>query len=1067
MKKFFLLFVFGIISITIFSQPYYSKVTTPSQFLSSFGLENMITKNDTIIFNSYPVEEVGGEFYANTYLTKYLNDGQLISATKLGIQSKRSRILLDDKIILTLGTFKESTRDSLQILLMDGSEAFPKLEIYNPYGYLSLGSHYNFLKYKSQYLVFCSGEYFYLNKSKEYKPYIIYINNDFTLDTVIQLDLPYGELFDYGIDDNGHLNILAQYHSDRQIAGPNMTKNYQGYIKLDESKKITHSYFEEQKDWRFPYTKRPSGVFYPDGAKVFTYTLGIGIGEIKIRTLDRNDKNIWIDSTYHDQQYANNLHGNFTRCKNDDVLVLAENIHQSLLSSQENRLRTSVIQRFDKSGKEKFYRSYGYYTVNESQSAGNWLSETKEIGPNNIIAIGGISKSPQDMHALYPGQISNDSTWILSIDSIGCIDKNKCNDVIAWNAPDNLYQYDQINVRHKEWYFSNDKWQFVQSFGRDTNMFDQKYSWIRYRPIITKNLDTGAETKDTVLATWTREGRMYISGIKKCFDCSGPIYPLYDFTLSLHDTFTLPFDYGKVIVAQVDSVSLIPGYLRKRIILQHLNPTNQTKYGDLVWIEGIGSPNGILYYNDWKQGNKTELTCYYDRGEKRYSSTNDPDCRKPVLVKPEFTSYGPYCVGSIADVLPAKSINTSAISGKWIPDLINTTSVGTFQYIFTPDEGQNADTTSILVQIIDKITPEFNIKTNYSINDLPENLPNVSFNGVVGTWSPSIIDTKILGSTSYTFYPNESSCALTFNININVSILTDTTEMDRSSIWYSSSYTGSWAEGDCRKKIDITKVVRDTIIGDRLCRIIGVTTDGIYLPESEIAMYSKDGKMYFYEDDTWKLLYDFTADIGDTVTYYISKKYPYYESIALPLSFDQTLINDNPYQLVVKEIDSIYDNTSKPIKRFLTENIYNIHGHFMGFIMPNIGSRAKLFGNNVIIVPPQCNPAEEGTGLRCYSDDEVSIKFTDGECDKLVSVTDIQLSGITIYPNPGMTVLNMKKDNEKDFFFTITNVAGQILTSGQVDNQLEISTIDWTSGMYFINISDNHGKRFVQKWVKM
>jgi Secretion system C-terminal sorting domain len=295
-------------------------------------------------------------------------------------------------------------------------------------------------------------------------------------------------------------------------------------------------------------------------------------------------------------------------------------------------------------------------------------------------------------------------------------------------------------------------------------------------------------------------------------------------------------------------------------------------------------------------------------------------------------------------------------------------------------------------------------------------------------------------------------------------LLTDTTDMDQSTIWYTSSYTGGMtADRDCELQIDFTKVVRDTVIGDRLARVIGLYRGGTYMPESEIVLFSKSGKMYFYEDDTWKLLYDFTAKVGDTITYYISKTYPYHSMHNI--SYEQYIMDQNPYQLVIEKIDTIFSLSGKPLKRFSTKNAFEIYSHKMRIIIENAGSVAKLFGNNGIIVPPEC--LYNFPTFRCYSDDDVSINFVDGECDKLVSVTDINLTGITIYPNPGMTHLIIKKNNEQDFLFTITNVAGQILTSGQVDIQLEISTVDWTSGLYFINITDSQGNRSVQKWIKI
>lgn len=298
---------------------------------------------------------------------------------------------------------------------------------------------------------------------------------------------------------------------------------------------------------------------------------------------------------------------------------------------------------------------------------------------------------------------------------------------------------------------------------------------------------------------------------------------------------------------------------------------------------------------------------------------------------------------------------------------------------------------------------------------------------------------------------------------------TDTTDMDRSTIWYSSSYIGSWSDGDCRKKIDITKVVRDTLIEDRLCRIIGVTSGGQYFPESEIIEYSKDGKMYFYEDDEWRLLYDFTAQIGDTVTYYISKTYPYYFKFGVPIPFNQGLVDDNPYQLVIKNIDTIYDNSGKPLKRFFTERIFNVHGHFMREIIENIGSKEKLFGNNSFIIPPQCSPFEESVGLRCYSNDDISIKFTEGECEKLTRTTEILDFTVKLYPNPGNDWVNVNLGSGVVFpvSYQMTDIAGRIIgTDIQNIENFSVNFRDLTPDLYIISIRDKVGKVWHGKWVK-
>lgn len=51
-------------------------------------------------------------------------------------------------------------------------------------------------------------------------------------------------------------------------------------------------------------------------------------------------------------------------------------------------------------------------------------------------------------------------------------------------------------------------------------------------------------------------------------------------------------------------------------------------------------------------------------------------------------------------------------------------------------------------------TPSFAIVSTFCLNETPPVLPTSSTNGIVGTWSPSFIDTSIFGNTTYTFKPD-------------------------------------------------------------------------------------------------------------------------------------------------------------------------------------------------------------------------------------------------------------------------------------------------------------------------
>lgn len=298
---------------------------------------------------------------------------------------------------------------------------------------------------------------------------------------------------------------------------------------------------------------------------------------------------------------------------------------------------------------------------------------------------------------------------------------------------------------------------------------------------------------------------------------------------------------------------------------------------------------------------------------------------------------------------------------------------------------------------------------------------------------------------------------------------TDTTDMPSEAIWYSSTFQGNWGMGDCSLGINVIKVERDTFIDNRLCHVLGVTDNGLYLPESELVVFSKNGRMYFHENEEWHLLYDFTVNEGDTVTYYVSAKYPYYINIQVkPEVFEQEILDSNPYRLVVTKIDTLTDENGQAMRRF---HITNLEGelfsiHNMGVhIVEHVGSMEKLFGNNVAITSPECH---DWPMIRCYSDDKYFFRFTDEACDSLVSAKNMVLQGIIIYPNPGSDIIIVENPDPRPLFYSVFNTKGQMISSGDLQPKVHnsIPANEWTQGFYLINIRDNDGHYHIGKWIK-
>lgn len=87
-----------------------------------------------------------------------------------------------------------------------------------------------------------------------------------------------------------------------------------------------------------------------------------------------------------------------------------------------------------------------------------------------------------------------------------------------------------------------------------------------------------------------------------------------------------------------------------------------------------------------------------------------------------------------------------------------------------------SETITITVNPQTNITPTFTtIPSSYCLNAAPSALPTVSSNAtpINGTWNPAIIDTSIIGTTTYTFIPqsNSNPCInyTTYSLNITVS----------------------------------------------------------------------------------------------------------------------------------------------------------------------------------------------------------------------------------------------------------------------------------------------------------
>lgn len=133
---------------------------------------------------------------------------------------------------------------------------------------------------------------------------------------------------------------------------------------------------------------------------------------------------------------------------------------------------------------------------------------------------------------------------------------------------------------------------------------------------------------------------------------------------------------------------------------------------------------------------------------------------KPVKV-PVFDQVMPICSGGPLNPLPTTSLN--GVTGSWSPAINSSV---TTTYTFTPDPGQGCVSgTTMTVNVNDTNTvPAFWNPQAYCAG-YAFTLPNVSLNGIEGTWSPAY---DYFNTTTYTFTPNPGQCGDTVSMTIEM-----------------------------------------------------------------------------------------------------------------------------------------------------------------------------------------------------------------------------------------------------------------------------------------------------------
>ncbi|MBU3713940.1 MAG: T9SS type A sorting domain-containing protein, partial [Ferruginibacter sp.] len=188
----------------------------------------------------------------------------------------------------------------------------------------------------------------------------------------------------------------------------------------------------------------------------------------------------------------------------------------------------------------------------------------------------------------------------------------------------------------------------------------------------------------------------------------------------------------------------------------------------------------------------TQATTYY----LTVTDANGNSCKDSVKVTvtpkvtPTFTTIAPICQGATAPVLP--TISTNGIAGTWSPAVVNTSTIGTATYTFTPSPNFCANSTTLSVtikscctaDIINKdtticsgasVTLNANTAVTGGISSLPPSLTNglvayYPFNGNANDESGNGNNGTVNGATLTTDRFGNNNKAYSFNGNSKITV---------------------------------------------------------------------------------------------------------------------------------------------------------------------------------------------------------------------------------------------------------------------------------------------------------
>ena len=255
------------------------------------------------------------------------------------------------------------------------------------------------------------------------------------------------------------------------------------------------------------------------------------------------------------------------------------------------------------------------------------------------------------------------------------------------------------------------------------------------------------------------------------------------------------------------------------------------------------------------------------------------------------------------------------------------------------------------------------------------------------------------------------------------------------------------------------EVFEDTLIGNRLCSILGLYDEGVFIEESRlICFYEEENEIvYFYEDEEFKLLYDFSFSVapGDTVEYFLPKNFKFYDIASETAGF---IPSQNAFKYRYIDAEWIEQDNGEFLRIIQTQPIPNDFGECfeMDRIIDGVGSDRGFMGKG-------CNSI---SGFESFfrNFESAELSYSEAEGCILTSVEHTEKMSVQIYPNPTKGILHLESPESSINSVKLYSSLGQLLLDKKVNKvDLELSLETFIDGVYWLDVQLQNGEILREK----